>query len=94
MMKENRANVVEMPIQGEQTAVTDEAGNYRFIQLPTGTYNLKFELPGFTTFIREEIIVSLADGAPFPSAYSMRGEDAFSLVIQCIRRFRRHSESV
>ena len=46
-------------IQGEQTAITDEAGNYRFIQLPPGTYNLKFELPGFTTFIREEVIVSV-----------------------------------
>src|ERR1041385_113634 len=46
-------------IQGEQTAITDEAGNYRFILLPPGTYSVKFELPGFKTLIREEVIVSV-----------------------------------
>ncbi len=46
-------------IQGEQTAVSDEAGNYRFILLPPGGYSLKFELPGFKTLIREEVIVSV-----------------------------------
>src|SRR5438477_11906222 len=46
-------------IQGEQTTSTDEAGNYRFILLPPGTYTVKFELPGFATLIREEVIVSV-----------------------------------
>src|ERR1051326_4843770 len=46
-------------IQGEQTAVTDEAGNYRFILLPPGTYSLKYDLPGFKTLIRDQVIVSV-----------------------------------
>ncbi|MBI4475158.1 MAG: TonB-dependent receptor, partial [Acidobacteria bacterium] len=46
-------------IQGEQNTVTDEAGNYRFILLPPGTFTLTFELPGFKTLVREEVIVSI-----------------------------------
>ena len=45
-------------IQGEKTTITDEAGSYRFILLPAGTYSLKYELPGFKTIIREGIIVA------------------------------------
>src|ERR1051326_7566168 len=46
-------------IQGEQTAVTDEAGNYRFILLPPGVYTVKYDLPGFKTLIRDQVIVSV-----------------------------------
>ena len=46
-------------IQGEQTAITDEGGNYRFILLPPGVYTVKFDLPGFKTMVREEVIVSV-----------------------------------
>jgi len=46
-------------IQGQQTTITDEAGNYRFILLPPGVYTVKFDLPGFRTLVREEIIVSV-----------------------------------
>ena len=35
--------------------VTDTEGNYRFVDLPAGTYTLKFELTGFSTMIREEL---------------------------------------
>src|SRR5215510_3276771 len=44
-------------IQGARTAVTDEAGSYRFILLPPGTYTVKYELPGFKTVVRDGIIV-------------------------------------
>jgi len=44
-------------IQGEKNIVTDEAGLYRFILLPPGTYTVKYELPGFKTIVREGIIV-------------------------------------
>src|SRR5262245_58671820 len=47
-------------IQGEQTAVTDEAGNYRFILLPPGTFTLTYQLPGFKTLVREAVIVSVS----------------------------------
>jgi hypothetical protein len=35
--------------------VTDAEGAYRFIDLPAGTYSLKFELPGFSTLIRQDL---------------------------------------
>ncbi|MBI4471073.1 MAG: carboxypeptidase regulatory-like domain-containing protein [Acidobacteria bacterium] len=46
-------------VQGEQKAITDEAGNYRFILLPPAAFTLTFELSGFKTLIREEVIVSV-----------------------------------
>jgi Carboxypeptidase regulatory-like domain len=33
--------------------VTDQEGNYRFTDLPAGTYRVTFELPGFSTLIRQ-----------------------------------------
>jgi hypothetical protein len=44
-------------IQGQRDLVTDEGGNYRFSNLPVGTYTVKFELPGFKTYIREGVIL-------------------------------------
>src|SRR5262249_40147376 len=45
-------------IMGERTAASDEQGGFRFTLLPSGSYNLKFELPGFKTLIREGIQIS------------------------------------
>ncbi len=39
----------------ELVQVTDDEGQYRFVDLPAGTYLLKFELPGFSTLIREDL---------------------------------------
>jgi hypothetical protein len=39
----------------ELTQVTDAEGAYRFVDLPAGTYMLKFELAGFSTLIREDL---------------------------------------
>jgi hypothetical protein len=44
-------------MQGERTLITDEGGNYRFNNLPPGTYNVKYDLPGFKTLVRDGIIV-------------------------------------
>lgn len=46
-------------IMGVQTAVTNEQGQYRFPSLPPGTYRLEYQLSGFSTVIREGIIVSI-----------------------------------
>jgi hypothetical protein len=46
-------------IQGEPTAVTDEAGNYRFLGLPPGTFTLTYGLPGFKTLVRADVIVDV-----------------------------------
>jgi hypothetical protein len=44
---------------GVQTAATNEQGQYRFPSLPPGTYQLTFELPGFSKVVREGIIVNI-----------------------------------
>jgi hypothetical protein len=40
-----------------QTSVTDGVGQYRFEQLPVGTYTLSYELSGFQTVHREGVQV-------------------------------------
>ncbi len=44
-------------ITGTLTAVTSKEGNFRFMALPPGVYNLKFELAGFTTVERKNVKV-------------------------------------
>jgi hypothetical protein len=40
---------------GAKTTVTSEEGNFRFLKLPPGIYQLKFELEGFKTVINKGI---------------------------------------
>jgi len=44
-------------VLGEQTTTTVEDGTYRFRALRPGSYNLRFDMPGFQTLSREAIIV-------------------------------------
>ena len=37
------------------TTTTDTQGDYRFVDLPAGSYRLKFELSGFTSVVREDL---------------------------------------
>src|SRR5437667_12254800 len=46
-------------LMGVQTTVSDASGNYRFPALPPGTYTVTFELPGFNTLKRENILISM-----------------------------------
>jgi hypothetical protein len=39
----------------ELVQVTDSEGQYRFVDLPAGTYTLKLELSGFSTLIRSDL---------------------------------------
>ncbi len=43
----------------ELVQVTDAEGQYRFVDLPAGTYLLKFELTGFSTLIREDLRLTI-----------------------------------
>ena len=43
----------------ELVQVTNTEGEYRFVDLPAGTYTLKFELTGFSTLIREELRLTI-----------------------------------
>lgn len=39
----------------ESVQVTNAQGEYRLVDMPAGTYQLKFELPGFSTLIRQDL---------------------------------------
>ena len=41
-------------------AVTESDGTYRLVNLPPGTYTVQAELPGFTTFRREGVLLRAA----------------------------------
>ena len=45
-------------VMGAPTTTTNESGSYRFPGIPIGTYTLTFQLVGFSTFVREGVIVS------------------------------------
>src|SRR5207245_1212717 len=51
--------VTSPSLMGVQTTVTDSGGNYRFPALPPGTYSVTFELPGFTSLKRENIVIAM-----------------------------------
>ena len=44
-------------MMGDVSFVTTESGSFRFPSLPSGTYNVKMELPGFRTIIQTGIVV-------------------------------------
>jgi len=50
-------------IMGVQTGVTNAQGQYRFPALPPGTYQLRYELSGFSAFVRDGIAVSVGFAA-------------------------------
>ncbi len=43
---------------GKMTTTSSGQGNFRFLALPPGTYDLKFALAGFKTVVRRDINVS------------------------------------
>src|SRR5207253_3524855 len=47
-------------IGGVQSQTTDNGGAYRFERLPPGSYRVKFELQGFRSIDRSEIVVNAA----------------------------------
>jgi carboxypeptidase family protein len=48
---------------GALVQVTDAEGQYRFVDLPAGTYLLKFELTGFSTLLREDLRLTVGFNA-------------------------------
>jgi len=51
-------------IEQTRTAVTDNAGNYRIVDLPPGTYSVTFTLTGFKTVRREGVVLQGTFVAP------------------------------
>lgn len=52
----------EVLIEGVRSAVADENGAYRIVDLRPGTYKVTFTLPGFNTFVR--------DGLELPAGFT------------------------
>ena len=52
-------NAASPSLMGVQSSVSDTGGNYRFPALPPGSYTVTFELPGFNTLKRENIVISM-----------------------------------
>ena len=46
-------------LQGEQSSVTNQQGNYRFPSIPIGVYKLTYESAGFATVVRDQINVNV-----------------------------------
>src|ERR1044071_9632750 len=46
-------------MMGTREAVSDEQGRYQFAAIPPGEYTVKFELPGFSKYVRENIRIAL-----------------------------------
>jgi len=46
---------------GTRTAITTEEGNFRFLKLPVGTYNIKFELEGFERVVKKGLVLHIGD---------------------------------
>ena len=45
------------------TAVTSSSGAYSFPRVPIGTYTVRFELPGFSTLVRENVTITIGFNA-------------------------------
>jgi hypothetical protein len=50
-------------IMGVQSGTTTDQGQYRFPSLPPGTFRVQYELAGFSTVVREGIVVNIGFAA-------------------------------
>jgi hypothetical protein len=60
-------------IEKTRTAVTDDTGQYRIIDLVPGTYSLTFTLPGFSTVKRDSIQLSGSQTLTIPITLKVGG---------------------
>ncbi len=60
---------VTVTIQGSdrtQEAITDGSGKYRFLNLPPGAYKITAALTGFSTLLRENVVVAVGRDVDIP----------------------------
>jgi hypothetical protein len=50
------------------TAVTSDTGSFQFPRLSVGTYTVRFELPGFKTVVKEDIVITVGFNANVSTA--------------------------
>jgi hypothetical protein len=59
-------NVTVQGVDATYTFVSDASGEYRFLNLAPGAYKVTAELQGFTTVVRENIIVAVGRNVELP----------------------------
>ena len=67
-------------IEQVRTVFSDGAGNYRVTNLPSGTYSVRFELPGFTSVVREGIVLQGAFVADVDASMAVGGLEETVMV--------------
>ena len=58
--------VTAQGVDATQTFVTEGTGEYRFLNLAPGPYKITATLPGFTTVVREDVIVAVGRNVELP----------------------------
>jgi hypothetical protein len=58
--------VTAQGVDATQTFVTDATGEYRFLNLAPGPYKITATLQGFTTLVREDVIVAVGKNVELP----------------------------
>ena len=67
-------------IEKVRTAVTDDTGQYRIVDLRPGTYRVTYSLPGFTTVVREGIQLGGTQIVTIPIQMGVGGVEETILV--------------
>jgi len=68
-------------IQRDLTVVTDTSGNYRLALLPPGMYTLSFNIEGFQSLERTEILVQVGQGTPVNASLLMATVSETEIVV-------------
>ncbi len=67
-------------IEQVRTVFSDGAGNYQITNLPSGTYSVRFTLPGFASVVREGILLQGAFVADIDAAMAVGGLEETVMV--------------
>src|SRR5581483_4121741 len=67
-------SVTAQGVDATLTAVTDAAGEFRFLNLAPGPYKVTAALQGFATIVRDQVIVSVGKNVELPMMLKVSGE--------------------
>jgi hypothetical protein len=56
-----------------RTQVTEGDGRYVFLQLPPGSYRVTFSLPGFATYVQDNVVLTVGQVITLPVAMKVSG---------------------
>jgi hypothetical protein len=74
-------NIASPAMMGTRDAVTDETGQFRFVSITPGVYEVTFELPGFATVKRTDVRVGAGFTATLNISMSVAGlEEAVTVT--------------